>query len=201
MTLAGIAGRAELPEERVEFQEKDIMDIAGQLGLELKTSLEGVEGSNLLKRITNPSEEPYWKLRYKGGCQDIFFITTLDRAPEFAAAMQSEVKASGYPAEDTGVYLQPRHQGVNCHCEFNLPYDPRKMEEVSRIQQIYTRASKDMLDNGAFFTRPYGIWADMAFSKDAQSTALLKNIKNVFDPNNIMNPGKLCFKVQETKER
>jgi FAD/FMN-containing dehydrogenase len=33
----------------------------------------------------------------------------------------------------------------------------------------------------------------MAFGKDTVSTNLLKEIKNIFDPKGVMNPGKLCF--------
>jgi FAD/FMN-containing dehydrogenase len=33
----------------------------------------------------------------------------------------------------------------------------------------------------------------MAFNRDAASTIALKKIKGIFDPNNVMNPGKLCF--------
>jgi hypothetical protein len=199
--MVGIAGRDELPAERVEFQEKDIAEIARQFGLELMADVPGANGARVLKLITGPSREPYWKLGYKGGCQDIFFITTLDKTPAFTAAMQSAAEASGYPVSDIGVYLQPRHQGVNCHCEFSLPYNPGEPGEVSRLQKLYTKASEDLLKKGAFFTRPYGIWADMAFNKDAPSTALLKKIKGIFDPNGIMNPGKLCFKVKETEEK
>jgi FAD/FMN-containing dehydrogenase len=194
VVIVGIAGREELPEERVEFQEKDISEIAGQFGLELLSAVPGAEGERVLDEILKPSREPYWKLDYKGGCQDIFFLTTLDRTPEFTKEMCRLAEASGYPTTDIGVYIQPRHQGVNCHCEFNLPYAPDDAEEVSRIQALHAEASEALLKQGAFFTRPYGIWANMAFRQDAQSTTLLKQIKGIFDPNGVMNPGKLCFK-------
>ena len=56
-----------------------------------------------------------------------------------------------------------------------------------------------MANRGAFFTRPYGIWADLAFERDPQSAYLLNRVKEIFDPNGIMNPGKLCFKSKETE--
>lgn len=193
VVIVGIAGREELPEERVEFQEKDISEIAGQFGLELLPDVPGANGEQVLEVMLKPSREPYWKLGYKGGCQDIFFVSTLDRTPEFVETITPLAEASGYLPSDIGVYIQPRHQGVNCHCEFNLPYAPDDAEEVSRIQALYTEASQALLNQGAFFTRPYGIWADMAFAQDAQSTTLLKEIKGIFDPSGVMNPGKLCF--------
>ena len=151
-------------------------------------------GDKVLKLITNSSPEPYWKNRYKGGHQDVFFISTLDRTPTFVKNMLKIAEASGYPVSDIGVYLQPRHQGVNCHCEFILPYDPNISSEVSRLQELYSRASEELINQGAFFTRPYHIWADLAFRKDEHSAHILKKIKDIFDPNGVMNPGKLCFK-------
>ena len=199
--LVGIAGRAELPEERVQFQENDIQEIAHQFNLKLTPEIPSVVGTDLIKVITKPSREPYWKLGYQGGCQDIFFISTLDRTPEFVKTVYGTAKALGYPISDIGVYFQPRHQGVNCHCEFNLPYAPDTPQEVSRVQTLFKQASEALFKQGAFFTRPYGTWADMAFSKDKPSTDLLKKIKGIFDPKGVMNPGKLCFKVKQTEVR
>ncbi len=193
VVLVGIAGREELPAERVSFQEKDIQEIARQYSLDFLPQLTGVTGEKMLQLIVNPSREPYWKLDYMGGCQDFFFITTLDRTPEFIKSMASAAESAGYPVSDIGVYIQPRFQGVNCHCEFNLPYNPDKPEEVSRARGLYARASDALMEQGAFFSRPYGIWANLAFKRDPKSAALLKNIKSVFDPRGIMNPGKLCF--------
>jgi FAD/FMN-containing dehydrogenase len=171
--------------------QKDIEEIAAQFGLKLASEVPGAKGPQVLETILSPSREPYWKLAYKGGCQDIFFITTLDKTPDFLKVMTATAQASKYPVSDIGVYLQPRHQGVNCHCEFNLPYAPEK--ETSMIQALHMTASEALINHGAFFSRPYDIWAEMAFKRDEQSTKLLKNIKSTFDPNNIMNPGKLCF--------
>lgn len=193
VALVGIAGRSILPQERVEFQEKDIADFARQFGLKLATEVPGTSGGEVLKTILSPSREPYWKLDYKGGFQDIFFLTTLDRTPGFVSKMFSVAEASRYPVAEIGVYIQPLHQGASCHCEFTLPYDRNNAKETSGIQELFNRASEEMLKQGAFFSRPYGIWADLAYSRDAQTTMVLKKIKGIFDPNNVMNPGKLCF--------
>jgi FAD/FMN-containing dehydrogenase len=193
VVLLGVAGRDILPRERVEYQEKDISDIAQQFGLKLLSEISGARNGEVLGAMLNPSPEPCWKLGYKGGCQDIFFVTTLDRTPEFVRTMYSVAEAHGYPTSEIGVYIQPVHQGASCHCEFSLPYDRNNPGEVTRMREFYARASEELLKQGAYFSRPYGIWADMAYNRDAKTTILLKKIKGIFDPNNVMNPGKLCF--------
>jgi len=190
IALLGIAGRAYLPEERVAYQKKDIGEIARKYGLELAAGLPGIRNEDVRGRLENVCEDEYWKLRYKGNNQDIFFLTTLDRTPGFVGTMLSEADAMRYDADDVGVYLQPQHQGVVCHCEFSLPY---KTEETETVNQLYESASRKFKDEGAYYSRPYGIWADLMYSGDAQNTMLLKQIKNIFDPNGVMNPGKLCF--------
>ncbi len=193
IALVGIVGRTLLPEERVEYQEKDIRDIAQRFGLQLVPAVPGASNVEVLKALLTTSKEPYWKLAYKGGYQDIFFLTTLDKTPDFLRTINSVAEAHGYPASDIGVYLQPLHQGSSCHCEFLLPYDKDNLKETARMQQLYTAASQELLKQGAFYSRPYGIWANMAFNRDAQTTNTLRKLKGIFDPNNIMNPGKLCF--------
>lgn len=193
VVLVGIVGRTMLPEERVEYQEKDIRDIAQKFGLQLVPAIPGTNGPEVLKALLSTSKEPYWRLACKGGYQDIFFLTTLDKTPGFLKTMNSIAESYGYPTSEMGVYVQPLHQIASCHCEFLLPYDKDNPKEAAKIQQLYTAASKELLQQGAFYSRPYGIWANMAFNRDVQTTNTLRKIKGIFDPNNIMNPSKLCF--------
>jgi len=191
--ILGVAGRDRLPEDRVEFQVNDISDIAQQFGLRLSPALPGAREGQVLAALVNPATEPYWKLRYKGGGQDVFFLTTLNRTPEFLNAMYSLSQERGYSSSDIGVYIQPLMGGVCCHCEFSLPYSPDDQKEIAKVRSLVTEGSETLMNRGAFFSRPYGAWASMAYNRDAQTTITLKKIKGIFDPNNVMNPGKLCF--------
>ncbi len=188
-----IAGYEYFPEERVAYQIEEMMNVARRVGVEPVKQIDRVPASELLKVLQLPSEEPYWKLRYKGSCYDIFFLTTQDRLPEFIGVMSELAVQHGYPVPDMGVYLQPIVQGTSCHCEFNLFFDPKKEAEVDRVRKLSNDAVKALMAKGAFFSRPYGPWADMAYRRDAETTAALRKLKGIFDPNNIMNPGKLCF--------
>jgi FAD/FMN-containing dehydrogenase len=191
--IIGIAGRDILPEERVEVQEKDIRDIVQGFGLHLVPAIPGARNGQVLDALLQRSREPYWKLNYKGGCQDIFFLTTLNKTPEFVRTIYSLAEAIKYSSSDIGIYIQPQHQGVAYHCEFDLPFDPGDEMEVAKVKEFFTKASEELIKQGAYFSRPYGMWANMVYNRNAQSTILLKEIKEIFDPNHVLNPGKLCF--------
>ena len=107
--------------------------------------------------------------------------------------MYSVAEALKYPASEIGIYIQPQHQGVEHHCEFSLPFDPKDQKEVARVKELYCKASEELIGQGAYFSRPYGMWANMVYNRDAQGTIALRKIKQIFDPKNVMNPGKLCF--------
>ena len=191
--IMGIAGRDLFPEEKVDFQEKDTRDIVQQFGLELLPAVSGIGGGQVMSTILNPSPVPYWKLTYKGACQDIFFMTTLDKIPEFVNTVFAAANALRYPVSDIGIYLQPQHQGTSCHCEFNLPYNSGNKIEIDRVRELLETCSEALIKQGAYFSRPYGIWADMVYNRDAGNKEMIRTIKGIFDPNNILNPGKLCF--------
>jgi hypothetical protein len=191
--IMGIAGRDLFPEERVDFQEKDTRDIVQQFALKLLPAISGIRSGQVMSTILNPSPVPYWKLAYKGACQDIFFMTTLDKIPEFVNTVLATANALQYPVSDIGIYLQPQHQGTSCHCEFNLPYDSGNKIEVDRVRELLQTCSEALIKQGAYFSRPYGIWADMVYNGDAANKEMIRTIKGIFDPNNVLNPGKLCF--------
>jgi FAD/FMN-containing dehydrogenase len=191
--VVGIAGGHILARERVAAQEDDIRDIAQQFGLKMVPAIPGCRGGDLLELILEPSAEPYWRLRYKGGSQEVFFLTTLDKTPGFVRTMNSAASEHQYPVPDVGVYLQPVHQGVGCHCEFMLPFNRENPVEVTRAEALFRDASHRLFKQKAYFSRPYGIWADMVYNADARTMIVTQKMKEIFDPNNVMNPGKLCF--------
>ncbi|MFC1591095.1 FAD-binding oxidoreductase [Thermodesulfobacteriota bacterium] len=189
----GVAGRDVLAEERVAFLEQDIADIAQQSGVCLEPEIPGATGAQVADAVLTPSAEPYWKVRARGGCQDIFFLTTLNRVPEFVRTMHAAAEAAAYAPSDIGVYIQPTHLGTSCHVEFSLPFDPNDESETAKMQELFAGASEELSKQGAFFSRPYGAWADLAYGRNAEHTKISRKLKGIFDPNGILNPGKLCF--------
>jgi hypothetical protein len=191
--VIGVAGAALFPEERVEVQEKDLKRLVQSFGLELRLGLPGVPNAAVVNLIEGCSGEPCSKSTPLGGCQNIFFLTTLDKTPRFVATIFAVAERLKYPASEIGVYIQPQHQGVSQHVEFSLPYDPSDAKEVAKIKELYTQASEELMAQGAYFSRPYGLWADLVYSRDATARSVLRTVKQIVDPKNVLNPGKLCF--------
>jgi FAD/FMN-containing dehydrogenase len=188
-----ISGYEYYPEEKVAYQIEEMKDKAKQVELEPVKTFGRVSAPKLLAILQKPSEDPYWKMRGKNSCHDIFFLTTYDRIPKLTKVMHEIAGEYDYPASDMGIYLQPIVQGVSYHCEFNLFFDPVNAEEVNKLKKLSLHAVQSLLDNGAFFSRPYDAWVDTIYARDPNTLASLKKIKEIVDPNNILNPGKLCF--------
>jgi FAD/FMN-containing dehydrogenase len=187
-----IAGYEYFPEERIAFQKEIMLEKAKDIGLKPVKRL-GITAARLLNILRNPSGEPYWKLKGNGSCCDVFFITNRERIPEFVKLMSELAEQLGHPIPDIGVYVQPIVGGTSLHCEFNLFFKPQNPGEIGRIRNLSATASRIFADKGAFFSRPYGDWAKLVYHDDSPNTLALKKVKNIFDPNNVMNPGKLCF--------
>ncbi len=193
VAAVGVSGDIILPEMKVDGQMKDLEDISQLTGANLDSSVPGLVGDDLNEKVTSVSGETYWKQTQKGAFQEIFFVTTLDKTSKFIALMYELAVEAGYPSEDIGVYIQPQHMGTSVHLEFVLPYDPSSVSEVKKTKALYEKASREMSKLGAYYARPYGIWNNIQLNKDAQSYVLLQRMKNIFDPNNIMNTGKLTL--------
>jgi FAD/FMN-containing dehydrogenase len=198
MLILVLGGGKRFPEEKIEYEEGALREVATELSIpDLPTSVPGVPGVEKeivdMLRSAWPKERTYWKFAYKGSCQDLFFHTVLNKALTFIEAIGEVAAKHDYPLRDMGFYVQPVVYGGACHFECNFYYDPDNAEEVSKIKNLYADAAEAALNDGGFFSRPYGEVADMVYERSASYTAELKKVKKVMDPNNVMSPGRLCL--------
>jgi FAD/FMN-containing dehydrogenase len=181
------------PEERIKGQIEDMTAITRKTGAQAVKTLGKIHADEFLKIVRHPSAEPYWKIRNQGGCQDIFFITIYEKLDELIKTMYEAADKMDYATANIGIYLQPIVQGVNCHCEFNLFYNPQDAAETAKVKELNKIATRSLMEKGAFFSRPYGENTSLIMNRDAATIAALKKVKQITDPNRILNPGKLCF--------
>jgi hypothetical protein len=196
LVMSAIARR---PEEKLKYEQNILNDIIRNEfpEIHLNHSLPGFPGmgKKLLLRLRQPwpKNEPYWKHRYLGGCQSIFFITRPGLTPQFIELMEVMAAQYGYPVDDIGGYIQPIEHNRACQMQFDIFYDPDSEADVELVRSLYRDAIGSLASQGALFTRPYGELASLVYKGATSYAAALKRVKRVFDPNNIMNPGTLCY--------
>jgi FAD/FMN-containing dehydrogenase len=191
-----LSGLHRLPLEKIEYEEEALKEVASRLHFQVSNTVSSIPGleATILKLLRKPwPRDDYWKFRYKGSCHDIFFHTTLNRVPEFTDAIADVAAKYGYLTRDMGIYMQPLERARACFCQFSFHCDTEDTNEVALVGSLFLEASKRVVGMGGFFTTPYGPWADMVYSRAAGYTHALKVVKNAYDPNNILNPGKLCL--------
>jgi FAD/FMN-containing dehydrogenase len=196
LVLSGLWRR---PEEKIAYEEKALDEILKNEfpKMALSDNLPGFPGLGRkvlpLLRKPWPGNLTYWKNRYKGRCQSLFFITRPASAKRMIDIVEEIAARRSYPISDIGCYLQPIEHNRACHLEFHFFYDPENSTEIETLRRINQDAAIAMMNEGAFFTRPYGEWAPILYERAAGYATALRRVKNVFDPKHIMNPGNLCF--------
>jgi FAD/FMN-containing dehydrogenase len=186
-------GYGVLPQDKIVYEAADFLNMAKSCNLKPEQEVCGVNAEDLYHITSGPSQEPYWKTRLRGGFNDIFFLTTLDKTPAFTSAVYELAQARQYPLETMGIYIQPIVQGTSCHCEFDLYYDPADAASADATRKFAGTTVAEIAGKGGFFSRPYPAWRDIAY-RQAESTAKMqRKVKEIFDPNGVLNPGKLCF--------
>jgi len=187
------------PEEKIAYEEEALNEIKMTQfpALKILTTLPGLPAVE--KKIPDmlrkpwPQNKTWWKHAYKGGCQDIQFMTTMDKAASFIPAVKDVAGRYQYPVDDIGIYLQPVENGHACQLQFNFYYNPKDDNETEKVRNLYTDAQKRVLELGAYFNRPYGPIVDELYRRNGDYTMMLKRMKKLFDPKDILNPGNLCF--------
>lgn len=194
--LVVLTGYDRHPEERVAIQEKYLFEMCANLHTTPTMRLCGVEGREeaILAMLGQPDyREPYWKLRPRGSVRDIFYLSPFSKVPQLAALVERTRARFDIARENVGAYVQPCVQGRGCHSEFDLFCDETDAREMELVRQMFLEASGELMAAGAFFSRPYGPWAEMVYSNYGEGVSALRKLKGIFDPKNILNPGKLCF--------
>jgi FAD/FMN-containing dehydrogenase len=194
-----VSGLARRPDEKIAYEVKLLREVVKNefRNLTLAEALPGFPGlgGKMLSLLRNPwpAHMTYWKNRWQGASQSLFFIARPDMTPLYVDIVESIAPQYGYPVEDVGSYIQPIEHNRACQVEFTFFYDDRDAEAKARIAALYRDAAKALISEGALFTRPYGELAPMVYERAANYVMALKRVKKIFDPKNIMNPGNLCF--------
>ncbi len=158
--------------------------------LELLTGLNKID-ELLLNEFKLPNKLINFRY-YKGHCRTISFYTEVDRIEDFDRQVELLANSYNYSTQELYGYIMPIEQGRTFYCEYNFHADPSDMEEFYRIQKLYQDACEIVVNLGGIIDRPYGDFlVNLIYSRIPNYYSYLWKIKNWFDPNNILNPGKI----------
>ncbi|MCC8150601.1 MAG: FAD-binding oxidoreductase [Lachnospiraceae bacterium] len=190
-TLAvNVAGKRRRPEQKVEFNCKDLKTIARQESVRKRAvdKIAAVDNLSVTRALTGLNEGKRWKHRYAGEAIDIFFLTTLDAADTFTELVE-RILPDGMKY---AAYIQPCMQGRYCHVEYIVPYSE---ENKGRAKELYLSLMDAFLEAGAFFSRPYGVCTNQIFEKAPMQVTSIGKLKKMFDPQHILNPNRFFEEV------
>lgn len=189
-----LCGAPRYPEEKIAYEAEALQEVCLGLSIEVKEALPRVSG--LSRLMLNEILYPWGilkKFNYRGSVHSLIFKCSLTSLAEMEEVLRKECEKAGCSVSSVGGYLLPLERGRAVHCEFDLHCDLNNELETRRVKNLWAGASQALINNGAYFDRPYGPWAEMVYQRAGEYTNKLRQIKRELDPNDILNPGKLCF--------
>jgi FAD/FMN-containing dehydrogenase len=179
-----------MPQEKMAWQREDVRAAAQRHGARLETALPGGSAADLQRRLREAQTGSFRDLPL-GAHKELFFVQQLDRAPRYVPLIRDTLAAFGAREAPLGTYIQPMAQGVSCHIEFTLPFDP-SAPDAPHLASAWQAAAQTCAGADAYFSRPYGRWTELAYARDG-SRALMGMTKSILDPRGVMNPGRLPY--------
>lgn len=194
VVVVNLSAIGPLPGEKIAYQELDLGDLVSSLGHRPVTS---IEGATDLDSILRDEFVLPWRMQkrfgFRGSCQQVLFPSAPDQVDKWQDIVVDTAKDHNYSPDDIGICLLPVERARAFYCYFDFHCAPTNPKDTGQTKRFIRQLSHNLADAGVFFDRPYGGWAELMYSRVGVYTDYLKKIKRELDPNNIMNPGKLCF--------
>ena len=190
LLLQNVAGFERLPSERLAYHLDEIRDHARGSGLQLFEQVGGISAAELLTRATQPCGNLDWRDRLLGKSLSVIFISTLDRMPRFEQLFNTIAREHGIAESRIGIYIQPIVQNHACHFEGIIPFDAKSESELLQVKVFEKQIVAKLIEEGAYFSRPYGSATQLVWNQNPANYTLLKQVKQIFDPNRILQRGK-----------
>ncbi len=198
--VMGVGGRALFPEDRMAVAEKDIAEAVAASGRQLLQAIPGLATSRVEAAVFGLYDgaaaadgAAHWKLRVKGGVADILFHTPLDKSGGLSGHHARRGRDPQVPGGRRGRLPAAAASGRGLSHGVQPAVRQGGQGRGGQGPGLFTAASRQLISDGAYFSRPYGEWADPVYNRDAAGRDALRTVKKIVDPNNVLNPSKLCF--------
>ena len=185
--LCRVCGFDRYPEERLSIYEGYVEDACKKLFLtcERQPAMLPRPMAAYEAMLTDcDRRETYWKLRH-GPERELLMLAPPSKAAGIAAHLLAR-----FP--EAAVTVQPQVQGRAHRIECDLFLENSGEEAALAAETALFEAARELLPLGAYFDRPYGRLPELVYSEPTATDAI-RRLKDIFDPDHILNPGKLCF--------
>jgi len=191
MLVVSLNGLPRRPDEKIAYEADALRQVCDEMNVELMETIPNITGAE--KLLEAEMLRPWSilkKFNFKGSVRDLTFKCPINKVAELIDIACENVCHSGYNCKGIGIYILPLERARALHCEIDLHCTTG---QAGALRDLWLTTADTLMNNGAYFDRPYGPWAPMVYGRAANYSAMLKKLKKDTDPNNIMNPGKLCF--------
>jgi hypothetical protein len=177
-------------EDQVSYQMEDLMEIAQKEGLAVQQDLPGITkaGDKILEEMIMPQgfyQSPKWAYN------PIQFYISGKLIAVINSALEGLFQEHDLPANAIGRLLLPVEKGRVWYCEYGLRRDKNDTDDTAKVKEVWFTAVKRLLTIGAYFDRPYGPLAEIVYSRAGHYHSVVKKFKDLYDPNGIMNIGRI----------
>lgn len=187
-----------LPDEKVAYQFEDCLKILQDLNLNRQESIADISQQDIEPILDGEKTTSHEDFYNNSVPYDVYYNTTLDRIQEHLNIFDELIRENDFPMERANVYIQPVIQARSVFIKFTLLADTPKSNSheysLTKVKTICRNLAEKMSSLGAFFSYSYDLIDDIAFSEQNQEySEALKKLKNIFDPDNILNKGVMIF--------
>lgn len=190
--VIGLSGN---DEQEVAYKDLDIKDVLKKFNLKSVTRV--AAEADLQARMMAEIDSPRGMLnqrRYRGGCNYIACMASNTQLRSFYKLVLQAASNNGSGAEELGWMIMPLNFGGSYYFEPSVYHDPADEQQTQKAKQRFKHMSETLIRAGGFFPRPYPMWAEAVYSRMGAYHRKIKMLKDLYDPKNIMNPGKLALR-------
>ena len=184
--LCRVCGFDRYPEERVDIYSGYVGEACAKFDLPCETAPAFLPcpAEKLEEMLTDcDRREIYWKCR-RGPERELVLLAPPSKATAIAEAIRAR-----FP--EAGILLQPQVQGRAFRVECDL-FPGEGEAAAAEAEEALFRLARELMPLGAYYDRPYGRLPELVYGEPVSLDAI-RRLKKIFDPDGILNPGKLCF--------
>ena len=183
--LICLEGPQRFPEEKIEYEKEALNELIKQHSIDLKMNrLINQLEQKVLTEFNTPQDR-------KKKSYDLPIYLTLNKFPEIYSIIQNKVSQFHGVKIDLGVSIIPVERNRTAYVEIDLYPELNTEQQITEFKTLFKNLGELAVKAGVIIDIPYGPLKEVVYSKVGNYLGLIKEIKDIFDPNNIMNPGKI----------